>query len=313
MKKKDFSILYVDDEEHNLISFKASFRRDYKIMTAVSAYEGIRILRENDIQLIITDQRMPEMTGVEFLEKILPDYPETIRMIITGYSDIEAVIDGINKGQVYRYISKPWDEREMRMTIENAMQLYGLKEENIKSQFETLKNQVNPHFLFNSLNVLSSLIHIDRKAASRFVRQMSKVYRYVLDYKDKETVTLEVEMEFLDSYFFLLNTRFGDNLKVVKDISIKQVNKRIAPMSLQMLIENAIKHNIVSKNRPLSIELFIEDDWLVIRNNLQLKSSVELSSGIGLQNIKKRYEFLTSLKVIIEESADYFTVKIPLI
>ena len=201
MKKKDFSILYVDDEEHNLVSFKASFRRDYNIMTAVSAYEGIRILRENDIQLIITDQRMPEMTGVEFLEKILPDYPETIRMILTGYSDIEAVIDGINKGQVYRYINKPWDEREMRMTIENAMQLYGLKEENIKSQFETLKNQVNPHFLFNSLNVLSSLIHTDQRAASRFVRQMSKVYRYVLDYKDKETVTLAEEMEFIDGFY----------------------------------------------------------------------------------------------------------------
>jgi len=313
LEKKDFIILYVDDEEHNLISFKASFRREYKILTAINAFDGIRILRENDIHLIITDQRMPEMTGVEFLEKILPEYPETIRMILTGYSDIEAVIDGINKGQVYRYINKPWDEREMRMTIENARQLYGLKEENIKSQFETLKNQVNPHFLFNSLNVLSSLIHIDQKAAAKFVRQMSKVYRYVLDYKDKETVTLSEEMEFLDSYFFLLNTRFGENLKILKNIPAQQLQKRIAPMSLQMLIENAIKHNIVSKNKPLNIELFIEDSMLVIKNSLQLKSSVELSSGIGLQNIRKRYEFLTSRKPVIEETKDHFIVKIPLI
>jgi len=313
LEKKDFTILYVDDEEHNLVSFKASFRRDYKILTAINAREGIRVLRENDVHLIITDQRMPEITGVEFLEKILPDYPETIRMILTGFSDIEAVIDAINKGQVYRYINKPWDEREMRMTIENARQLYGLKEENIRSQFETLKNQVNPHFLFNNLNVLSSLIHIDQKSAARFVRQMSKVYRYVLDYKDKETVRLTEEMEFLNSYFYLLKTRFGNNLIIETEIPEEFLEKQIAPMAVQMLIENAIKHNIISQTKPLTIKMMVEDRYLVVINKLQIKSSVELSSGIGLQNIKKRYEFLTSAKVIIEESLEYFTVKIPLI
>jgi LytS/YehU family sensor histidine kinase len=256
---------------------------------------------------------MPEMTGVEFLEKILPEYPETIRMILTGYSDIEAVIDAINKGQVYRYMNKPWDEMEMRMTIENARQLYGLKEEHIKSQFEALKNQVNPHFLFNNLNVLSSLIHIDKDAASTFVRQMSKVYRYVLEFKEQESIDLKEEITFLDSYFYLLKTRFGDNLQITSKIPDEYLKRKIVPMALQMLVENAIKHNVISNIKPLEIVLGVENDHLFVRNNLQKKSSVELSSGIGLQNIKRRYDFLTTKKVLVEDDENYFTVKIPLL
>lgn len=136
-----FSILYVDDEEQNLISFKATFRRFYKIFTAKSGKEGIDILRNNDIQLIITDQRMPEMTGVEFLEKILPEYPDAIRMILTGFSDIEAIIKAINSGRVFRYITKPWDENELKMTIENARQIYQLQKKN-KSLLYDLQSRV---------------------------------------------------------------------------------------------------------------------------------------------------------------------------
>jgi len=130
MSKKEFTILYVDDEEQNLISFKATFRRDYKIYTAKSGIEGIEMIRNNKINLIITDQRMPEMTGIQFLEKIIPEYPETIRMILTGFSDIEVIIDAINTGRIFRYISKPWDHNELKMTIENARQLYELQERN---------------------------------------------------------------------------------------------------------------------------------------------------------------------------------------
>jgi len=130
MKKKDFNILYVDDEEQNLISFKATFRREYNIFTALSGKEGMEIMHKNAINIIITDQRMPEMTGIQFLEKILPVYPETIRMILTGFSDVEAIIEAINTGRVFRYITKPWDEQELRMTIENARQLYNLQQKN---------------------------------------------------------------------------------------------------------------------------------------------------------------------------------------
>ncbi len=123
MDKKNFAILYVDDEEHNLISFKAAFRREYEIFTANSGEEGIAIIRENPIDLIITDQRMPEMTGIQFLERVLPEYPDTVRMILTGFSDVEAIIGAINTGRVFRYIGKPWNETELRMAIENARQL----------------------------------------------------------------------------------------------------------------------------------------------------------------------------------------------
>lgn len=127
MAIEKFPLLYVDDEEHNLISFEATFRKEYKVHTAKSAEDGIAIMRENDIKLVITDQRMPEMTGIQFLEKIAPEFPDTIRMILTGFSDIGVIIDAINSGRVFRYITKPWDENELRMTIENAKQLFGLQ------------------------------------------------------------------------------------------------------------------------------------------------------------------------------------------
>lgn len=130
MQIEKYNILYVDDEQQNLISFKACFRRVFNILIAQSAREAMEILKQTPVQLIITDQRMPEMTGVQFLEKIIPQYPDTIRMILTGFSDVDAIIKAINTGQVFRYISKPWDEKELRMTIDNALNLYQLQRKN---------------------------------------------------------------------------------------------------------------------------------------------------------------------------------------
>ncbi|MCB2220427.1 MAG: histidine kinase [Bacteroidetes bacterium] len=315
MEKKEFTILYVDDEVNNLISFRATFRREYKVLTAQDGPEGLQVLTDNEVHLVLSDQRMPGMTGVEFLEIVNHQFPETIRMIITGFSDIDAVIGSINKGGVYRYIAKPWDEREMRMTIENARQLFGLQEENIISQFETLKSQVNPHFLFNSLNVLSSLIFIDQEKAARFVRQLSKVYRYVLDHKDLDTISLEEELPFIESYIYLLKTRFDQNLQVEMDIPQKMQHYKVAPMVIQLLVENAIKHNVISRGKPLKVTLSTHEHegYLTVRNNLQLKSSTERSSQIGLTNIRKRYDYLSGKKIEIINDHEYFTVKIPLL
>jgi adenylate cyclase len=127
---KEYNILYVDDEEHNLVAFKATFRKEYKIFTAKSAEEGFEILKKNKICLIITDQRMPKMTGIQFLEKVISQHPEAIRMIITGFSDVEAIIEAINTGRVFRYITKPWDENELKMSIDNAIQLYAMQQMN---------------------------------------------------------------------------------------------------------------------------------------------------------------------------------------
>lgn len=136
-----FPILYVDDEEHNLISFSATFRKEYKIHTAVNGDDAIEIMRQNDIKLVITDQRMPEMTGIQLLEKLSPEFPDSIRMILTGFSDIEVIIDAINSGRVFRYITKPWDENELRMTLDNARQLFELQSRN-RSLMAELKQKV---------------------------------------------------------------------------------------------------------------------------------------------------------------------------
>jgi sigma-B regulation protein RsbU (phosphoserine phosphatase) len=124
-------ILYIDDEKDNLTVFQSAFRRDYKIHLAASGKEGLQIMKKENIHLVITDQRMPEMTGIEFLEKIMPDYPDCIRMILTGFSDVEAIIQAINKGRVYRYITKPWNRDELKVTMDRALEAYNLKQQNI--------------------------------------------------------------------------------------------------------------------------------------------------------------------------------------
>src|SRR6185295_19759388 len=141
MDESKHSVLYVDDEENNLISFRAAFRRNYDIFTAINADEGINILHKEQVPIIITDQRMPGITGVEFLERIIPEYPETVRMILTGFSDIEAIIQAINTGRVFRYITKPWNESELKMTIDNAISLYKLQQNN-KQLIQQLKEKV---------------------------------------------------------------------------------------------------------------------------------------------------------------------------
>lgn len=130
MVDEKIQVLYVDDEVNNLHSFKAAFRRDFMVFTAESAKDGLKILEQEKIEIIITDQRMPEMTGVEFLESVIPHYPEPIRILLTGYTDIQAVIDAINKGQVYHYITKPWDEDQLRNIIYKAYEVYSLRAEN---------------------------------------------------------------------------------------------------------------------------------------------------------------------------------------
>lgn len=124
MPEKKINILYVDDEENNLISFKATFRFKYHVLLAHSGDEAIRMLESKDIEIIITDQRMPNMTGIEFLEKIIAIYPEPMRILLTGYSDLNAVIDAVNKGKIYHYLAKPWNEDEINLTIKRAYEVY---------------------------------------------------------------------------------------------------------------------------------------------------------------------------------------------
>lgn len=128
--QKRINILYLDDEKTNLFAFKAAFRRDYNIYITETTKDAIDILKKEDIEIILTDQRMPKTTGVEFLQSIIPDYPDPIRILVTGYSDIKAVIDAINKGQIYKYVSKPWDNVHLKIVIDKAYEVYSLRKQN---------------------------------------------------------------------------------------------------------------------------------------------------------------------------------------
>jgi sensor histidine kinase YesM len=194
---------------------------------------------------------------------------------------------------------------------EAAVQQEKLKREQLALQYETLKSQVNPHFLFNNLNSLTSLISSNPDKAIDFVKKLSEVYRYVLDQKNNELVSLELELKFLESYVFLQKIRFESNLDV--QITVQAGNFKVIPLSIQMLVENAIKHNEISDKNPLIIRIFsTEDGYLTVVNKLQKKVGSE-GSGSGIENIKERYQFFTDKKVMIAESNGDFVVRIPLL
>jgi two-component system, LytTR family, sensor kinase len=199
---------------------------------------------------------------------------------------------------------------QLRHSVEETEKL---KRESLKAELNALKTQVNPHFLFNNLNTLSSVIPEDPKLAVDFVQQLSKLYRHILEVKDEQSILLKDELDVLKAYAFLLQTRFGNNLDVIINVPDEKLNKRIVPLSLQLLMENAIKHNIVSSDKPLRIEVMALNGKLIVSNNLQKKNQVNESTGIGLDNIRNRYKLLGNGQVEVTENGSSFTVAIPLI
>jgi sensor histidine kinase YesM len=187
-----------------------------------------------------------------------------------------------------------------------------LREENLIFQNETLKSQVNPHFLFNSLNTLSSLIKYDPETAESFTVRLASIYRYILDKSRGDKTLLEEELSFIGDYFYLHSVR--DEGKIQLKISVPGQEKfYILPVSLQSLVENAIKHNIATRENPLIIEVFMEDDNIVVRNNLQKMATTHKTTGTGLKNLAERVRINTGKNIIIEEKKDFYMVKIPLI
>ncbi|UII28276.1 histidine kinase [Fulvivirga maritima] len=188
-----------------------------------------------------------------------------------------------------------------------------LKKQSIEARFETLRNQINPHFLFNSFNALSTLVYKDADVSAKFIEQLSNVYRYILYNQDNKVVTIYDELAFIESYIYLIKIRFKDNIIIKNGIAPEVKNKYIAPAALQLLIENAIKHNVVSRAEPLSINIYNTQNYLVIENNIQLKEVKEASTGIGLKNIQERYNYLSGDHPMVIEQSDIFKVKIPII
>ena len=181
------------------------------------------------------------------------------------------------------------------------------------AQFETLKNQIDPHFLFNSLNVLSSLIEENPESAQKFTTSLSKVYRYVLEQKDKELVSVQEELAFAKTYMNLLKMRFENSVFYELPEEISNPEAKVVPLSLQLLLENTIKHNVVSQQRPLKIRIYEHDGYLVVQNDLQKKEVLQDRRGVGLQNIVSRYAIITARQVQVEETQQHFTVKLPIL
>ena len=181
------------------------------------------------------------------------------------------------------------------------------------AKFESLKNQIDPHFLFNSLNVLSSLIEENPDNAQRFTISLSKIYRYVLEQKDKELVSVEEELAFAKTYMDLLKMRFENSLFYEMPTSFINPEAKVVPLSLQLLLENTVKHNVVSEQRPLQIRIYVEGDYLAVQNDYQKKEVLQDRQGVGLQNIVNRYGIITNRKVLIAQNEKTFTVKIPIL
>ena len=187
-----------------------------------------------------------------------------------------------------------------------------LQSELLDYQYKSLVNQVNPHFLFNSLNVLTSLVYEDPDLAVKFIQQLSKVYRYTLENRDRELVSIEEEKKFIKSYLFLLNIRFEDSLNV--DLRLEENKKgMLIPMALQILVENAIKHNMISKQKPLKLKIESCDDVICVSNNLQLPTNKAHSTGFGLENINKRLRLLSEKGLELEQTETTFTAKLPIL
>ena len=327
-------ILYVDDEKNNLDSFRAIFRREFDVYTALSADEGLDIIRQNtEFPIILSDQRMPNKTGVEFFEEVEKICPDSLRILITGYTDVEATISAINQGKIFYYIAKPWDVEEVRILLTKGFGRYFLEKDNkelteekkrlllkaekeekekIRAQLEVLRNQVNPHFLFNSLNTLYALLK-ENERGREYVKKLSSIFRYILDHSDKSQIHLSDEINFIKDFLFLQKIRFREGLKFNMDIPEHFLNYLIPSNSLQLLVENAFKHNIVSKESPLEIDIFIDNnDRLIIRNNYQPRKDV-ISTGIGHKNLIDRYSLLKGGDPLFMLKGKHYIASIPLL
>lgn len=227
--------------------------------------------------------------------------PSLLQLEMKGF--FMATLTGFGFGAIFFFYVQ-WKE-----AVDRAQKL---REEKLIFQYETLQNQVNPHFLFNSLNSLSSLIRKDIDLSETFIQKLSSVYRYILENREKELVPLASEIDFVNNYFFLQQLRDGDKISLKNDVD-KISGLLIVPVSIQLLVENALKHNVSTRKQPLEITIHMEGiDKITVRNNLQKKTQLEPSSKIGLKNLNERCRLILNREIEIAETADEFVVKTPL-
>ena len=234
-------------------------------------------------------------------EKLWADYSVLDRDLTVMMVVISLIIIGFNS---FVFYFKNWQEAEVMSER--------LQKENIRSQFEALKHQIEPHFFFNCLSVLTSLVHKDADLAAQYITQLSKIYRYVLEARDETVVPLIQELDFLNAYIFLMTVRHNESIRFVIEISDETQKYTFVPKnSLQMLAENAVKHNRFSKESPLVVRITEDAECIRVMNNLNRRELIDGSSGIGLENIRKRYELISDKRIELEETSFTFCVKLP--
>jgi sensor histidine kinase YesM len=246
-----------------------------------------------------------------FVARILPAFVNTqFRALVTVVFIVFITL--INFISYFKYFFEKWKDSVVANAALKVSALE-LEKEKTMMQYHHLKNQVNPHFLFNTLSSLDGLIQTNPGLASQFVRHLAKVYRYVLEHKEQEVVQIETELNFIEHYISLLNIRYGSALEIKLEISPAAMERGIAMVTLQMLIDNAIKHNIVQQGMPLKIWIWDEGDFLHVHNNKQLRRQMEISGKQGLKQLNELYGFLTSAKPIIKEDTHIFEIILPLL
>ncbi len=238
------------------------------------------------------------LTGSNPADPSLWTFRRYIGIYLLGTIFIYMFLTGLN---IYQLARKKESEAEQ------------LQREYAQIRLQALKSQVNPHFLFNSLSVLSSLVHVDAALSDQFIQQLARAYRYILEQKELDLVTLEEELGFLDAYFFLMQIRFDKKLRLEKTIEPGLTNYKLPPLTLQLLVENAVKHNRMSASDPLVIRVYTDKELLVVENNISQRDQPETSTGVGLENISRRYALISDKKPQVEHSSEQFKVLIPLI
>ncbi|MFT3682613.1 MAG: histidine kinase [Ferruginibacter sp.] len=268
-----------------------------------------RFFLQTFLSLAITVPMM--LLAYHLTKPYLPGFASK-QFITLAFTLLVIIVVLLNIGLSTDYFFREWQksvEEKARLQVETAQ----LEKEKSMMQYHHLKNQVNPHFLFNTFTSLDGLIQTNPDLASEFVRHLAKVFRYVLQKKENEVVTVQEEVEFIQHYISLLQLRYKNVLKINIDVSPEAMDRNIVTVTLQMLIDNAIKHNALQEKTPLKISIKDEGEYLSVLNNKQLRKQIETSNNQGLQQLKELYAFLTDKPVVVINTEHYFDIKLPLL
>ena len=327
-------ILYIDDEPENLFAFKAAFRRQFDILTAQSGTDALDLLAQHDIAVVMSDQRMPGMTGTQLLAAVRERWPAVIRILVTGYSDISAVIEAINQGQIYHYVSKPWHNEALGLILSNALQSIQLTAENaaltrekhqleiaalasgkaaVEAQWQVLNTKLQPHFLFNVLNTLPPLIKADPNKAVQFAQALARLLRKLAEDSERLTQSLQEELDIAQNYMLLQGIRFEQKLFVHWELPASLPQAHLPRLALQLVLENAIKHNQVTSQHPLHIRCSVQEHSVTVENTYQPREEAEQGLGIGLGSIRQRYALLGAPAISAGPVGDVYIVHLPFI